>query len=173
MPACGVENELWVPVERLRPIFARYTDPVMCLRSSTQRRLTAARNGEQKYVGLNTVDKMLIDMGLEHWLRVSKEDGGLADIYYDGAQYGRPENSPPPPQKGYESQVERDDARRATKRRFYHKNRADKVAVRCWGCGKERMVSVAWAETSPNSVCRRCNNEAAVHARRVQMREAA
>ena len=82
--------ELWVPVERIQPIVARYKPSRRILSVATQRRLHDIKHGNQAFVSLTVVDRILYEMGLEHWLRIRQEDGGLDDIYADGKQYGNP-----------------------------------------------------------------------------------
>lgn len=119
------EQELWVPYERLQPILAEYTGSYAALSASTQRRIYNIKTGRQKFVSLGVVDTVLIDMGLDEWLRYRKEDGGLADIYEDGEQYGAPHKFQiPPPVAKYETEEERLAARRRSWRESGRRRRA-------------------------------------------------
>lgn len=158
------EPELWVPVARVQSIADRYTGTIGSLSESTQRKLSSFRNG-QEFVSLSTVDKMLIDMGLEHWLRMPMEDGGLEDIYFGGAQYGSPDRGEQTParlevrenRRKYRSVEDRRAAELERMRRWYYRHRAEKVPVKCRTCGDERMVSKDWAPRAAESQCRACN----------------
>jgi len=80
---------LWVPAERLAHII-----DTACAKphpeSNTARKLYDLRHGRQQFISYDVAERLLIELGLE-WLRhIPKDKGGLADIYEDGQQYGKP-----------------------------------------------------------------------------------
>lgn len=84
---------LWIPADR----FVETVDAHAKVYggkdgSAASRRLRELRSGRQQFVSLQTADRILTGLDLVHLFHVPREQGGLADIYEDGAQYGRPEN---------------------------------------------------------------------------------
>lgn len=154
------EQELWVPYERVQPILDEYKDSYAVLSASTQRRIYNIKTGRQKYVSLSVVDTVLIDMGLDEWLRYRKEDGGLADIYEDGEQYGSPHGDRPrAPEPTAEEKREQEERRRAQYRESARKRaqfRAELVPVACRECGEERNVQRWYAKRAATQRCRGC-----------------
>lgn len=142
------EKTLWVPVERLQPIVARHKGTKECLSFAVRRRLHAIEHAEQKYVRLDVVDAILYALDLDIWLRYRKEDGGLADIYMDGAQYGTPNRNARPERRKYESPAERD------------RIRAEKVEIQCQFCGSKRRIRRDSLTRGLRSRCRSCRHEA-------------
>jgi hypothetical protein len=84
------ERELWVPVHRLLTVLEHNRTRSAEMKPATARKLSGLRAGEQQFMSLTAVDKILCDLGLTQWFHVSEEQGGLADIYEDGLQYGHP-----------------------------------------------------------------------------------
>lgn len=84
------ERELWVPADRLAPILRLHRGPWTMLRGNDRRRATAILSGEQVFLSLTVTDRILVALGLDEWFHYRREDGGLADIYEDGVQYGAP-----------------------------------------------------------------------------------
>lgn len=84
---------LWVPAARLVDVVDSHAKPY-CGRHGTwaTRRLCELRSGRQKFVSLDTADKILAELDLVHFWHIPKDRGGLADIYGDGEQYGMPAN---------------------------------------------------------------------------------
>ena len=83
---------LWIPADRFLAV-TDLTGDRACNHgkgSSIPRTLHRLRSGEQKFISLDAADKILIALGLERYWHVPQEDGGLADIYEDGKQYGFP-----------------------------------------------------------------------------------
>lgn len=80
----------WIPGDRLLAIIDKNGRPSLGKQSPVYRTLNRLRTGEQRFVSLDFADRCLIQLGLEdHW-HYRREDGGLADIYEDGADYGNP-----------------------------------------------------------------------------------
>lgn len=110
-------RNVWIPAHRLLVVVDKDVDRGhRC--EVLRRRLNDLRAGRQAFVSLDTADRILVGLGLEHYFHVREEDGGLADIYEDGAQYGRPGKGggsrPRPYRRKYGSEVERVEARRRT-----------------------------------------------------------
>lgn len=84
------ERELWVPTARLIPIIALTDIRPSRMTPLTQRKVSIIKTGSQEFMGLYAVDNVLTELGLEHYLWKPQENGGLADIYEDGKQYGNP-----------------------------------------------------------------------------------
>lgn len=105
-------TELWFPSDR---VVAAIGQPPKHHPSIT-RRLYEMREGRQKFVSLRVVDEILTQLGLQHLLQLPQEDGGLADIYVEGKQYGSPNRLPKVRQsqskRVYGSDLERREALR-------------------------------------------------------------
>lgn len=149
------DPELWVPADRLLPILEQYRGRTEHLTGRTARKLNLLRAGEQQFVSLSVVDEILIEMDLFEWLRLPADQGGLADIYFEGKQYGRPATSKPK----YKTDAERLAARRASWRAKDHKRRIPQVTVECPSCGESRQVGKYYARNRmrPGAVCSRCS----------------
>jgi hypothetical protein len=113
-----VTAELWIPAGRLLEVVDRHPNPTRTLAGhNCERTLRAVRAGKQKFVSLRAADAIMIRLGMLEWWHIPKDEGGLADIYEDGAQYGRPHDVPRVPGDGtvrYGSEEERVEARRKT-----------------------------------------------------------
>lgn len=81
---------LWIPADRLLHVLDVNGVTNVDLSQAGIRRVFGLRNGEARFISLDAADRILTKVGLQHWFHRPKADGGLADIYEDGAQYGRP-----------------------------------------------------------------------------------
>lgn len=84
---------VWIPADRLLSILDRVEELDGELDESEARFIFDLRHDRQQYVSLDRADKLLTRLHLHHWFHVLKENGGLADIYEDGVQYGKPDNT--------------------------------------------------------------------------------
>lgn len=123
---------MWVPADRLLAVMGRYQGSVWSLPAGIQRKWSLLRSGKQSYVSIDTVDRMLIEMDLDVWLRLPAEDGGLEDIYFGGKQYGSPDHT----------------ARTVAD--------VDRVLVECRGCGSSRSVLKRNAVRARAQLCGSC-----------------
>ena len=80
---------LWVPAHRILEIVDS-TNRRPWHSGHVVRRLNELRNGRQQFVSIDTAFGILCELDLEYLLHIPQEDGGLADIYEDGKQYGGP-----------------------------------------------------------------------------------
>jgi hypothetical protein len=107
------EKELWIPAARL---LAVVEDATIGDHHPQARALREVRAGRRAFVSLRVADGILCELNLDHFWHIPASDGGLADIYEDGAQYGSPlmlENlRPGSVARRYASPVERLEARR-------------------------------------------------------------
>ena len=114
-------KQLWVPADRLLAVVYRNPDWRKELHPAGERNIRRLRSGELEYLSLGCADNILVRLGLEDYWHVPQKYGGLADIYEDGAQYGKPDKSmkaPGPFPRRYGSEEERRAARRAAYRRY-------------------------------------------------------
>lgn len=79
---------IWIPAGRLLAILDK-ADPRE-LTWTEQRFIRTLRDEGQEFVSLRRADNLLTRLDLDGWWHIPKDDGGLADIYEDGAQYGCP-----------------------------------------------------------------------------------
>lgn len=149
-------TELWVPAERLLPILDAYKGISEHLTARTARKLHLIRTGGQEFVKLYVVDEMLVEMDLVEWLMLPAELGGLADIYFDGKQYGKPQRTHP---RKYKTEDERLEARRANWRRREKRRKTEpRVQITCSRCRAIREVGKYYARRlKPHSVCQKCS----------------
>lgn len=149
-------SELWVPVARLQPILAMHKGTKEHLSETVVRRMHRIKSGRQEFVSLNVVDKMLLELDLDLWLRLPREQGGLADIYEDEQQYGNPNSRP------NRSEAEKRRRRNASKYRWQAKR--PRVQVRCSGCDSQRLLTPEYAAKAALTVCVPCSNRGLVAA---------
>jgi hypothetical protein len=120
---------LWVPADRLLEVTAHHPNPTRALEGrACERTYREVRNGRRQFVSLRAADGLLTALDLNHFWHIPKENGGLADIYVDGAQYGKPRMASFTPRSTsvrYQTDEERIEARRRSWRE--HKQR-----VRGW-----------------------------------------
>lgn len=124
-------KRLWIPADRFVAI-VEHAKPHPD--SSMARKLFDLRHGRQDFISLEAADRILTDLDLHHLFHVSREDGGLADIYVDGIQYGSPDHNRRYPQGGskfnrrYATEAERQEARRRTYREAYERRKLRRAA---------------------------------------------
>ena len=87
----SAKSELWFPAARISAILEGCD---LAHHPNLTRRLYEMREGRQEYVSLRVVDELLLKLDLTHLLQLPLEQGGLADIYVDGKQYGAPDRKP-------------------------------------------------------------------------------
>lgn len=114
---------MWIPADRLVAVIDRHPERVKHVNQAAQRRVRLLRSGVQEFVTLGSTDRLLAKLDLLDYWHIPKDEGGLADIYENGEQYGAPDNlagvrSDRFPRK-YATEAERVEARRATWRRRY------------------------------------------------------
>lgn len=116
---------MWIPADRLLHVVDRHPNPATALKGkSCERLLRDLRAGYRAFVSLRAADSLLANLDLVHWWHVPADQGGLADIYEDGVQYGSPQQmrvAPPPAPLKYATDEERRAARRQTYRRYYQR----------------------------------------------------
>lgn len=103
-------TQLWIPGDRFLAVVDRNGPPHVGKQSVVGRRLSELRSGRQEYISLDTADRILCSLGLSDWWHMAKADGGLADIYEEGRQYGSPYDNcvpPPPAPRKYHTPEER------------------------------------------------------------------
>ena len=118
---------MWIPADRFLEVIDKIGGPGYAGKGSpTHRRILELRAGRQKFIGLDTADKILVGLGAEHYWHLPREHGGLADIYEDGADYGRPNNHLAfgKPRLVHETEEKRVEARRRTWRESKRRKRA-------------------------------------------------
>lgn len=86
----AARRSVWIPADRLLAVLDKADSAD--LDELDARTIRLLRNGEQGYVTLDRADRLLTALDLFHWFHLPKEQGGLADIYEDGVQYGAPNN---------------------------------------------------------------------------------
>jgi len=148
------DRELYIPVDRLAPIIDRWEGVRSRLSESAQTRMQALKT--QRYMTLAAADKLLVELGLDDYWHYRKEDGGLADIYEDGAQYGRPSTPPRPPLK-YRTDEERLEAARRSHRESKRRLALQRISLRCPRCGQSRMVGRDYAKRAQAKACKKCH----------------
>jgi hypothetical protein len=111
-------SELWIPAERLLSVINLHPNPTRSLAGQNcERTFRAMRSGVRKFVSLRAADSILTRLDLLEWWHIPISEGGLADIYVDGMQYGRPDhiggkNGPAHPYSSrYKTDEERQEAR--------------------------------------------------------------
>jgi len=126
-------KRLWIPADRFLHIIDACRIENVDLGDAGIRRVFELRSGAQAFIELGTADRLLTRLGLQHWFHRPKEQGGLADIYVDGVQYGKPDPASgvyvtrPYPRR-YATDEERLEARRAKDRRYKQKKREEEAA---------------------------------------------
>jgi hypothetical protein len=113
----GAQRSIWIPADRFLAVVDRAGIENLGRRGTNlQRHLHRLRSGEQRFISLDSADKILTRLDLADWFHIPKDQGGLADIYEDGLQYGSPgrptNNRPPVPIRKYATHEERLAARR-------------------------------------------------------------
>ena len=81
------QKQLWVPADRFLAALTSYRPHH---ESAPYRLLSELRSGRKQFVKLETADAVFIDAGVEYLWHVEAVEGGFADIYEDGVQYGSP-----------------------------------------------------------------------------------
>ena len=106
----------WIPAERFLSVVD--SDPDLMRRvtgTSFERRIRYLRSGGQQFISFSVADRILTSLDLHWWWHIPADEGGLADIYEDGAQYGAPTQVArwkPDPRRRYATEEERLEARR-------------------------------------------------------------
>lgn len=115
---------MWIPADRFLEVIASARPAAKG--TATHRRILELRAGRQDFIGLDTADKILVGLGIEHYWHLPREQGGLADIYEDGVDYGRPNNHLAfgKPRLIYSDENERKAARRRSWRESKRRRRA-------------------------------------------------
>lgn len=117
-------KELWVPADRLLAVTSLHRNPSGALQGhNCERTYRAVKAGTRKFISLRAADSILTFLDLNHYWHLPQDQGGLADIYEDGKQYGQPDNthkcvSPHPTTVRYQTNQEREEARRRTWREY-------------------------------------------------------
>ncbi len=125
----------WIPRERFLAVVERRLDWRTELRgtNAADRTIRRLRSGEQEFVSPSVADRILTKLDLGDWFHLPKDQGGLADIYEDGAQYGEPNNlaglRPGNVQRKYATREERLAARRAAYRASYERRKERREAA--------------------------------------------
>lgn len=121
----------WIPADRILAI----VDGVDYYRggkhgNDISRRMCELRSGRQKFVSLRVADRILTHLDLNHLWHIPRAHGGLADIYEDGAGYGRPANylAFSGARQKYDNDSDRLEARRRTWRESKRRRRAKEAA---------------------------------------------
>jgi len=114
--------KLWIPAERFLAVVDRPGRPRVGKQSVMGRRLSELRSGRQAFIRLETADKILTGLDMSHWFHIPADQGGLADIYEEGKQYGAPGYR-------YETEEERIAARRRSGRESMRRRRLDGKAA--------------------------------------------
>lgn len=125
-------TQLWIPAARLRNVIERHPNPSAALAGKNcERTFRAVMAGSRTFVSLRAADSILTKLDLHDWWHIPLADGGLADIYVDEKQYGKPDTHPVRPSKvpRYDTEAERVAARRATWRRYRQRQRAELAAA--------------------------------------------
>jgi hypothetical protein len=88
-------SAVWIPADRFLSVADQQPDLARRVEGTgADRRIRELRSGRQQFVSLEVADRILTGLDLNHWFHMPAADGGLADIYVDGAQYGAPSNVP-------------------------------------------------------------------------------
>ena len=111
-------SELWFPAERV--VEAIGNSAKLSAHPHLTRRFYEIREGRQRYVSLRVVDDILTRLGLTYLLQIPREEGGLADIYVDGKQYGQPDRTG---LRNTGRRYETDDERREALRRNWRESK--------------------------------------------------
>ena len=117
-------ERLWIPADRLLAVANNHPNPTAALQGQNcERTFRTVKAGARQFVSLRAADSILTRLDLNHYWHIPREQGGLADIYEDGAQYGAPDPgcacaNPRSSQVRYGSDVERLDARRRSWREY-------------------------------------------------------
>src|SRR3954468_22766061 len=129
--------KVWIPAVRFVELLDRCNIGNEDLDKAGVRRLWDLRNGRQEAISLDAADRILTDLGLVEWFHTSKEDGGLAELYFEEEVFV-PEWVPKakkqldltrPARKKYHTQEEKREGVRAKSRRS-----ARRLGKRC-ECG--------------------------------------
>jgi hypothetical protein len=117
-----MSESLWVPADRLLAVIAEHPNPTSALKGQNcERTFRYVKAGTRAFVSLRAADSILTRLGLNHHWHTPKDQGGLADIYEDGAQYGSPVSpafTGRPATVRYESEDDRCEARRRSWREY-------------------------------------------------------
>ena len=126
---------MWVPADRFVRLIDRHRPSLYQGKhgTATTRRMNELRSGRQRFVSLDVADRILTELDLTHLWHIPREDGGLADIYVDGNQYGAPERlrlvDGTRTNKKYATEAERMEARRRTYREAYLRRKERRAAA--------------------------------------------
>ena len=130
----AVRRSIWIPGHRFVSVVERKPDYREELQGTefVTRTIRRLKDGTQRFVSLNVADRILVKLDMVHWFQIPKDEGGLADIYVDGKQYGAPDRSHTrqqrPNQQKYETELERREARLQTYRNSYQRRKDRRAA---------------------------------------------